>query len=209
VVDFDSPIATVIPGARGVVLRILAATDVPLTGNKIAELSGGSVSQSGVSKAIAPLVASGLVLREQAGSAHLYTLNRDHVAAPAVITAASVRDELFARMTAVVESWQIRPIATWIFGSVARGQATPSSDLDVLVIRPDAVPADDDHWEAQSLAFVDDVRRWSGNVCQILEYSETEYSDLVASGDRLARALRDDAVVLTGRSPRQMASAGS
>ncbi|MCZ7536565.1 MAG: nucleotidyltransferase domain-containing protein [Acidimicrobiia bacterium] len=205
--DFRSPITTVVPGARGVVLRILAATTVPLTGNKIAELSGGAVSQSGVSKAIAPLVESGLVTCEHTGTANLYLLNRDHVAAAAVLAAAGARDELLARMAAAVQSWRVRPVAVWVFGSAARGQATPSSDVDILVIRADAVPEDDDRWETQTLALAESVLLWSGNRCQVLEYSEAEFSELVAAGDRLVRALHDDAVVVAGRSPRQMAKA--
>jgi predicted nucleotidyltransferase len=94
-----------------------------------------------------------------------------------------------------------------MFGSAARGQATPSSDVDVLVIRADAVPEDDARWEAQTLALSDSVLRWSGNTCQMLEYSEAEFSALVATGDRLVTALRDDAVVIGGRSPRQMTKA--
>jgi hypothetical protein len=208
-VDFRSPIATVVPGARGSVLRVLAATMVPLTGNKIAELSDGAVSQSGVSKAIAPLVESGLVTCEQAGVANLYLLNRDHVAASAVLAAVGARDELVARMAAVANAWSVTPVAVWMFGSAARGQATPGSDVDVLVIRADAVPEDDGRWEAQTLALSDSVLRWSGNTCQMLEYSETEFSALVAAGDRLVAALRDDAVVIAGRSPRLMTKAAA
>ena len=207
--DFRSPIATLVPGARGAVLRVLAATTVPLTGNKIAELSGGAVSQSGVSKAIAPLVESGLVTCERAGSANLYLLNRDHVAASAVVSAVGARDELVARMAAAAHAWSVEPVAVWMFGSAARGQATPASDVDVLVIRADAVPEDDARWEAQTLALSDSVLRWSGNTCQMLEYSEAEFSALVASGDRLVTALRDDAVVIAGRSPRQMTKAAA
>ena len=194
-----------VPGARGVVLRVLAATTVPLTGNKIAALSGGAVSQSGVSKAIAPLVESGLVNCEHAGTANLYLLNRDHVAADAVLAAAGARDELFARMATAVQSWRVRPVAVWVFGSAARGQATPSSDVDVQVVRPDAIPDDDDRWEAQTLALAESILRWSGNTCQMLEYSEAEFSALAAAGDPMVRALRDDSVVVAGRSARQMA----
>lgn len=206
--DFRSPIATVVPGARGAVLRVLAATTVPLTGNKIAELSG-EVSQSGVSKAIAPLVESGLVTCERAGSANLYLLNRDHVAASAVLAAVGARDELVARMAAATKAWRVKPAAVWMFGSAAREQATSASDVDVLVIRADTVAEDDARWEAQTLALSDSVLRWSGNTCQMLEYSEAEFSALVAAGDRLVAALRDDAVVIAGRSPRQMTTAAA
>lgn len=205
--DFSAPISTVIPGARGVVLAILAATEVPLTGSRIAELSGGAVSQSGVSKAMAPLVATGVVDIEHAGAANLYTLNRDHVAAAAVVAAASLCDELVARMAGAARAWAIRPTAVWLFGSVARQSAGPSSDVDVVVIRPDSVPEHDEDWEAQTMALADSVRRWSGNACEMLEYSDTEYLAMVAAGDRLVGEIRSDAIVLTGCSPRDLAPA--
>ncbi|MCZ7534678.1 MAG: nucleotidyltransferase domain-containing protein [Acidimicrobiia bacterium] len=193
------------PGARGVVRRILAATTVPLTGNKIAGLSGGAACQSGVRKAIAPLVESGLVTCALAGTATLYVLNRDQVAAAVVLAAAGARDELLARVAAAVRSWRVRPVAVWVFGSAARGQVTPSSGADVLAIRPDAVPEDDNRWETQTFALAESVLLWSENACRMLQYSEVEFSKLVATGDRLVRALSEDAVVVAGRSLRHMA----
>lgn len=204
--DFTAPISNVIPGARGVVLGILAATDAALTGNKIAELSDGAVSQSGVSKAMAPLVASGVVRVEHAGPANLYTLNRDHVAAGAVVAAADLRNELLARMTAAAQAWEIVAVAVVLFGSAARATAGTASDIDVLVVRPDGVSPDDPRWETQTMAYAADVGCWSGNGCQLLEYSESEYHALVAADDRLVHGIRNEGIVLAGRSPRELAA---
>jgi hypothetical protein len=204
--DFTAPISNVIPGARGVVLGILAATDAALTGNKIAELSDGAVSQSGVSKAMAPLVASGVVRVEHAGPANLYTLNRDHVAAGAVVAAADLRNELLARMTAAAQAWEVVAVAVVLFGSAARATAGTASDIDVLVIRPDGVSPDDPRWEAQTMVYAADVGRWSGNGCRLLEYSESEYYALVAADDRLVHGFRNEGIVLAGRSPRELAA---
>ncbi|MFM9112316.1 MAG: hypothetical protein ACKOPB_03520, partial [Actinomycetota bacterium] len=59
--DVSSPISSVIPGVPGVVLQILARTELPLTGNGIADLADGVVSRAGVTKALSTLVAHGLV----------------------------------------------------------------------------------------------------------------------------------------------------
>ena len=205
--DFRSPIATVIPGARGEVLGILAATTAPLTGRGIAELASGAVSQSGVSKALAPLVASGLVTCERAGAANLYRLNRDHVAADAVLSAAGAHLELLDRIATTVNSWTPRPVAVWMFGSAARGRATPSSDVDILIVRPDGIDDTDHSWDTNVLRLVDAVHRWSGNTCECLEYSSSEFASLVKTGDPLIASLRRDGIVIAGGSPHELTTA--
>ena len=198
--------STVIGGARGVVLEILAATYQPLTGNRIAELAGSRVSQSGVSKVLGPLVESGLVTCEPAGSAKLYRLNRDHVAATAVLAGVAMRDELFTRITRSVADWERHAVAVWLFGSAARGSATTSSDIDVFVLRPDSIAASDPSWEAQTAALAANVRLWSGNGCEILEYSRSEFARLVRTKDRIVESLRKDAITLFGDDPHQLIS---
>lgn len=204
----SSPISCVIPGARGVVLELLAGTFESLTGNQIAEMAGGRVSQSGVSKALGPLVESGLVVCRPAGSAHLYTLNREHVGAAAVVDAASMRDELLARISRAVATWPIQPLAVWLFGSAARASGDSASDIDLFVLRSNQVEISDARWEAQTLALTTSVTAWSGNACELLEYSAGEFAKLVKTQDHLVTSLRDDALVLYGSSARDLMEGG-
>ena len=83
--DVATPIRSVIPGVTGVILQVLARTEQPLTGVRIAELTDGRASRPGVNKALKALVASGVVGCQRAGAANLYRLNRQHVAADAVL----------------------------------------------------------------------------------------------------------------------------
>jgi predicted nucleotidyltransferase len=94
-------------------------------------------------------VRNGLVRSQPAGNARLYTFNREHVAGPAITTLVSLREELVSRMTADVDSWRIPALAVWLFGSAARGEAGPDSDIDVFVLRPDDVPDSDQTWQVQ------------------------------------------------------------
>ncbi|MBU4335843.1 MAG: hypothetical protein KJ548_04650, partial [Actinobacteria bacterium] len=59
-------------------LAVLASTSTPLTGRAIAELTRPRVSQPRVARILTDLTEAGLVDRVQAGSASLFTLNRDH-----------------------------------------------------------------------------------------------------------------------------------
>lgn len=204
--DLRTPITSIIPGVRGVVLSILASTDGSLTGSGIARLAGGRVSQSGVSKALGQLVGSGIARCQSVGPANLYTLNRDHVAAPAVVLMSRLREELISRVTAKVDTWDIAPVAIWLFGSAARATGSDDSDIDVFILRPDGVNGGDSEWLMQTLELASSVLDWSGNSCDLLEYSETEFTELVAQGDRLVATLRSEALLLWGDSPRERTS---
>ena len=199
--NLSSPITSVIPGASGEVLVILARTSNELTGNGIAAVANGKVSQTGANKALKRLVADGLVVSRPAGKAILYALNRDHVAARSIIELSELRSALTNRIREQVTGWHVQPLAVALFGSTARGQGSGNGDIDLLVIRPDAIDDENSVWATQTMELTDAVQRWSGNSCEILEYAEGEFASLVRVGDTLVEQLRTDAVGLIGKSP--------
>lgn len=194
--DLASPINSVIPGVAGVVLQILARTDQSLTGHGIADLAHGRSSRAGVTRVLTHLVASGLVDCRPAGRANLYSLNRDHVAARAIEQLAELRTLALERITTHVASWEIPPTAVWMFGSAARGDGTVESDIDLLVLRPEST--EEEHWTRQTMDLSKMVRAWTGNRCEILEYTERELDTLVSQKDSLVNSLRKDSIVLFG-----------
>jgi hypothetical protein len=194
-VDLSSPIRSVIPGSQGVVLAVLARTDRPLTGRRVAELTDGRLSQTGANLALRALERAGLVLVEAQPPAKLYRLNRQHLAAPSIEALATLHDRLIAAMTEHIASWAIPTDGAWLFGSAARGDGDESSDIDVLVLRPDEV---DDAWDDQVEQFATAVTAWTGNRCAVIEYTAGEFAELMQRPeDRLAVGLRADAVALT------------
>lgn len=196
--DLSAPISSVIPSGHGAVLAVLARTVRPLTGRKVAELTGGRVSQSRVSEVLRELTATGIVLCDEHPPAKLYRLNRDHVAADSVVGLAQLRERLVGRMLEAIGRWVPAPASAWLFGSFARGGGDVLSDIDVLVVRPDALSDDDPRWSAQIDEFTSQVTRWSGNRCSLIEYSERELVELVERDERLIDELRRDALHLVG-----------
>ena len=194
------PIQSIIPSGRGVVLQILARTDTPLSGRMIAELAGGRVGKSRVNVVLRELVESGIVLRAEHPPAHLYVLNRDHVTAEAIQALANLRDALLERMRKDIEGWSTRPVAVWAFGSFARGEGDAESDIDILVLAPYEVD-DQAEWDRQLDQLGENVFRWSGNDCRIVEYQEAEFEEMLDRGDRLAVEAVRDASHLAGRRP--------
>jgi predicted nucleotidyltransferase len=143
------------------------------------------------------MVSHGLVDFIEAGSARLYTLNREHVAADAAIILSDLRERLFQRMRNHLEAWPVAPLAAAVFGSAARGDGGPDSDIDVLIVRPTKIMADDSQWEAS----VDELSRailiWSGNHASIIQATTEQIEEMIQRAEPLVEALERDAVPLT------------
>ncbi|NCZ56565.1 MAG: hypothetical protein EBY86_08010 [Acidimicrobiia bacterium] len=197
--DISSPISSVIPGVPGVILQVLARTTQPLTGSGIADLVAPRWSRAGVTKALHGLVESGLVTCMPAGRANLYTLNREHVAATPVLELSHLRATLIDRISAAVRAWPTAATAVYVYGSLARSSGNSSSDIDLLVVRPRHVRESNEKWSSQILRLTDNVHEWSGNHCEILEYTVVELQRLVKRKDALILSLRRDAQLIAGQ----------
>lgn len=187
------------------VLLVMRGTTRPLTGREIARLVTRG-SPAGVQKALHRLVATGIVRTTEAGRAHLYSLNRDHLAAPAVETLASMRKVLEARLQEAIGEWGIAPVHVSVFGSAARGDGGIESDMDLFVVRPRDVGIDAPRWRTQLDALVSDVERWTGNHLAISEVDEQELELLGRERPPVVEAIVTEAVTLYGRSPRELLS---
>ena len=171
--DFQRPLLSITPTLDGDVLAALARGDVELTGRELARHTGHG-SPEGIRRAADRLVSQGTVLRRTAGGAHLYRLNRDHIAAAHIEGLANLRADLIERLRTLVAGWAAPAPVVLLFGSVARGQANATSDLDLLVIRAGAIDADDADWRTQLIELQQHATAWTGNDARILEYGDGE-----------------------------------
>jgi predicted nucleotidyltransferase len=197
-VDVSHPISSVIPSVHGDVLAVLARTDEPLSGRKVAELTGGRVSQKGASNALRALTDAGIVQCDEHPPAKLYRLNREHLAAAAIVALADLRAQLLDRLRDLLAEWQRPSTAAWLFGSTARGDGNEGSDIDLLIVRPDRVADVDSTWTNQIDELTRKVRAWTGNECAVIEYSQREFDAFLRSRARLGDELRRDAIQLAG-----------
>lgn len=97
--------------------------------------------------------------------------------------------------------WDPPSPAVWMFGSAARADGTVRSDTDILVLWPDDVDIADEVWAQQFTDFGSDVLAWNGNHCERVEFSESEFADMAAHGERLVDQLRRDSIHLAGDTP--------
>jgi predicted nucleotidyltransferase len=185
--DFAHPFHVVSPTLDGDVLAVLAGVEEAFSGRRIHRLVGYG-SEAGIRKAAERLVGQGIVLRGQAGKANLYRLNREHVAAAGIEMLAASRSELIARLRDAIAQWKIAPRAAVLFGSAARGEAGPESDLDLLVVRPAAIEEGTPEWEDQLASLSREATDWTGNDARAMELSEV---DVRAPLSLLDEAIRD------------------
>lgn len=203
VMDLSRPWAPIRSPLDMEVVRVLRGTTRPLTGREVARLARAG-SQPAVNAALRRLAEEGVVRAEEAGNAYLYTLNREHVAAPALELLADIRAELERRMRAEIAEWTIAPPHVSIFGSAARGDGDTRSDIDIFVVRPADVSEEDPGWREQLDRLVDRVHRWTGNNAALSEISAADVPRLRREQPPVVEELRRDAITLAGPTPSEL-----
>lgn len=189
--DLENPLRDIAPGVRGALLGALAGLTQPVTRRQLAARAG--VSPGHASTVIDDLIASGLVTEQRAGRSSLVRLNRAHLAAESILALHTLRGRLIARLRDDLSSWpDVR--AAWLFGSVARGDATPASDIDLLIVADDLESAELHRRLSRLQA---DVRSWTGNEVQVVEHTMDSWAHLIDVENPLLVTLRNEGTALT------------
>jgi len=199
-VDLSFPLATIAPTLDAGVLQVLAATTAGCTAAEVHRRLGRG-SDEGVRKVLARLVVQGVVLVETPARYPIYRLNREHLAAPHIEALSKVRGELVGLIRSEVADWEVEPIHAGLFGSFARGTADAESDIDVLLVRPEAlVDGDDVAWLEQVGRLDQHISAWTGNAAQIIDLTPATLSQMARDADPLVDSWRADDIVLQGES---------
>lgn len=201
--NVSHPIRGIIPTLDAPVIEVLAGTTRGLSGREVHRLAGvGSVR--GVQLVLARLVAQGLVRADEHANATLYMANRSHLAWPALEALVGLRRHLLERLREIVAGWEIAPLHVSLFGSAARRDGGADSDIDLLIVRPDAVAEGNEAWEAQIDALRDQVMTWTGNRCQAFDVDRGRLGAHLAAGDPLVENWLRDGVLLAGEPLRSL-----
>lgn len=188
---FGEPFGGVIPGARGAVLAVLLRTGEPLTGRQIHGLISDDYSLWSVQEALKALTQLGLVETRTVGRAGVHTINEGHAFVAAL---RALVDPVAALQAAIGEAIDSDVRAVLVFGSIARGEAGVDSDIDLAVI---ASPTWDKRVELQEV-----VRTRLGNDCDVLVFTEAEFSRAAAAGEPVVSDILRHGVALVGSKPR-------
>lgn len=197
-VDLGRPAALVVPPGTEAVLRVLIGTDAPLGVRELARVAG--VSANRASQVLSELAEHGVVLVDEHGSGRLCRLNRTHLAVDALVAVVELRGRMFDFLRHEIRSWGFRPVHASVFGSAARGDGHTRSDLDLLLVQPDAQEAhDDEAWEEQLSESGERIWAATGNRAAWFVTTPADLRRAVETGEPIVGEWRRDAVHLTGR----------
>jgi predicted nucleotidyltransferase len=190
--DLGSPVLDVAPAVRGALLQALARLEQPVTRRQLAATAG--VAPGNASVVIEGLIQTGLVGETIAGRSSMVALNRNHLMAGPVLALVGLRGELIRRLRERLSVWSDLH-GSWLFGSVARGDADSDSDVDLLIVADD-LQSSDLHERLSRLQA--DVRSWTGNDLQLVEHSLLSWRKLVRAKNPLVEQIRLDGIDLAG-----------
>jgi predicted nucleotidyltransferase len=189
--DLTHPAFEVLGENRARVLHQLALLAEGASGRSIHTLSGVKALQT-TQQILDDLTRIGVVAVRRIGSANLYTLNRDHILwAPieAILTTPARTEQEIAAVLDATLAEHAR--AMLLYGSFARNEAGPDSDIDILIVWNDGV---DEQLATELLdTAAQRIRGLTGNDAQLLAVTNSELEGLVARGDPIVDSLRAEA----------------
>lgn len=193
-----APHLAILSPAEGGVLAVLAGTERPLSGREVARIGGQP--RSTVARVLRRLVEHGVVeVREAgAGAVLLYHLNREHLASEPLEVLITLRRRLVERIRGELATWSLQPFHASLFGSAARGDGGTRSDIDIFLVRPMDVPADDPGWREQLDGLTNRIERWTGNRASLADVSLDDVGRLARERPPVVRELEREAITLQG-----------
>ena len=196
--DFRRPVQSIIPGAQGRILAVLAENTAYLNLHTISLLAGTSPAQA--SRIMPKLIRSGLVERREAPPSALFRLVDDNVGSRVVRALSRSHETVLTELGLRAETLEPSPVSVVVFGSFARGEAEADSDLDVLFVQPQGVNDDDHRWAVAVERWRQFALRLTGNRVEIVEANESDADRLLRSRKPLWTEIARDGVVVYGKS---------
>lgn len=195
--DLATPLRSLIPSLDSATLEVLAGVETGL-GTSHIQRQAGRGSRAGHQKVLDRLTEHGLVLSEPTNNGFTYRLNRDHLLAPTVLSAMTVRRELLSRLAQALSELDPPPVHASVFGSLARRGGTTLSDIGLFVVMQDDYNLVDGHWETQLQTLETQILAWTGNQLEVLVLDQTQLIDATAVGETVLASIRNEGLTLVG-----------
>lgn len=139
-----------------------------------------------------------MVLGEQHDRTYSYRLSREHILALGLFDILSVPSRIEDQIWDSIEERDPPPETVALFGPIARREAAPDDDVDVLVVRPDVVRHENLAWCTQFGELERMVEERTGNRVHLVEVDQSELTRAVDTNQPLIESLRADARTVFG-----------
>jgi predicted nucleotidyltransferase len=191
--DLSTPGADVLGPTRARVLSALARMADPVSGREVARLAGG-LAPSSTHRELTDLVTMGVVLARPSSHATTYTLNREHALWPALAEIVGSAARVEQRIRNLVTAALGPETSCGVFGSVARGDSGPTSDIDLVMVSPDDATSVVEALDRISA----DLTLFTGNLIQIVSVTRSQLRAMALATDPLVDSLRSDLRMICG-----------
>jgi predicted nucleotidyltransferase len=195
------PMDKILGGAGGVrVMRALLAHGGALSVSRLAEDT--RMTPDGVRGVLSDLERARVVEGLGSGRTRLFQAIASHPLVAALDTLFTAERSRFDEIIDTVKAATADPriVATWLFGSVARGEDTVDSDLDIAIVI-DADPGQVDTIADRVRDALLEHERRSGFSASVVSMSLADVARLSSERTPLWRNLLTDALVLQGFAP--------
>ena len=198
---FHRPLDTLLGAVANVrVLRVLADHGSALTPTTLA--TRARVTRQSAWNAIARLSELGIFETVGQGRGTSYRLNPAHPLVPPLQalfrTEAQRVERLFDAVRTAAGGMKPPPVAVWLFGSVARGEDRPGSDIDLAILSPEGQSS------RQEQELVDALVPFMGELTSrmsVIAMTRSDIRRMRKTRDKLWTELERDGVPLFGRAP--------
>ena len=184
------------------VLRVLKDVLHPLSGREVARQAG--MNHRSCLRALSALEDLRLVIRQRGGRDHLFTINREHRLIHDAILPLLEVEAGFANSVGSALAGKLGKQVTSLilFGSVARREETPNSDLDLCLVVPTSAAKEKALEKVHALAPA--ILRFYGIRISPLAYSVQEFRRAARKGHPPVSAIISEGKVLAGASLKEV-----
>jgi len=178
------------------VYKILILRPQGASGRELGRLAGTSPFK--IHQILKALVAQSVLRETITGRVHLYRLNEEHRLVHDVIRPLiRYEGDLLNRLGNEIRNrFRPKPISVILYGSVARGEERPDSDLDVLLIDDDRRRGKRGRLEAGEA--LEAVERSFGNPLRLIRMTASEFKMKSRGKDPLIRNILKEGKAISG-----------
>lgn len=179
------------------VLSVLLKHSEGISGRALSALVG--VSTFKMHHTLKFLESQGILKHSVAGRSHLYRVHLDHILVQEVILPIlDFQETVFSRLGKEIQaSLKPKPLSIILYGSVARGEEKPDSDLDLFLVYKDAHKAAP---ISESNLFMEKITRKYGNAVSVRRNFVSILKGRYKKRDELIRNILKEGKVIAGLS---------